>query len=243
MDDESEFGFGYDEEGLKRLRINTVYIEAWHSLMGDVLLQEQFRKNITQLELPNPLPEPAYAVQFMESYRGLTGLMIRLTAGYSKMISTMIQYSGSTLENIRLLESTSSAQQNSVSIDSILEGCCRLKTLRVDVSANTPGTGIAMDKLLRSKEWSCKDSLEEMSFRINNPKGDSMDPWSCEIGILSVVRLFEKLKTLPRLRHVDFSWGDRWDTVPLGLAAKRIKVASGGKMSIDDIKWMGLHWK
>ncbi|KAK5814316.1 hypothetical protein F5H01DRAFT_346375 [Linnemannia elongata] len=231
---------------LTRLRLNTMYIGDMDALLG-VLMQESLLRSVTQLELPNALQDPAFAVQFMERYRGLKSLTMRVSIGYERVLAGMIQHLGSTLEHIRLMESTTtvSSQQYLAGVDSILEGCRRLKTLRVDVwENNTPGTGVAMDRLLGSMEWACKATLEELAVRIDNPRGD-LDHWSYERGVMMVGRLFERLQVLPKLRRIEFMWGGLWRAIPLATGLEGIRAASlrGSKMTLADVEWMGLHWE
>ncbi|KAK3834733.1 MAG: hypothetical protein JOS17DRAFT_788612 [Linnemannia elongata] len=230
---------------LTRLRLNTMYVGDMDALMG-VLMKESLRRSVTQLELPNTL-QPTFAAQFMEGYRGLRSLTMRVSAGYERVLAGMIQHLGSTLEHIRLMESTTSvsSQQYLAGVDSILEGCGRLKTLKVDVwGNNTPGTGVAMDRLVGSTEWTCKETLEELTFRIDNPRGD-LDHWSYERGVMMVGRLFERLQALPKLRQIEFMWGGLWKAIPLATGLEGIRIASlrGSKMTLADVEWMGLHWE
>lgn len=119
---------------LTRLRLNIMYVEDMEAVMS-VLMQESFRRSITQLEFPNVLQDPGYALVFMERYRGLASLMMRIALGYEPALAGMIQHLGSTLEHVRLTESTTtvSSQQYLAGVDLILKGCRRLKSLRVDV--------------------------------------------------------------------------------------------------------------
>ncbi|KAF9152504.1 hypothetical protein BG015_005143 [Linnemannia schmuckeri] len=231
---------------LTRLRLNTMFVGDMDALMS-VLMQESLRRSIIQLELPNTLSDPAFAVQFMEGYRGLTSLTMRVSVGYERVLAGMIQHLGSTLEYIRLVESamTFSSQQYLAKVDSILEGCRRLKSLRVDVwENNTPGTGVSMNRLLGTAEWACKETLEELAVRIDNPRGD-LDHWSYERGVMMVGKLFERLQGLPRLKKADFVWGGLWKAIPLATGLKGIRAASlrGSKMTMADVEWMGLHWE
>ncbi|KAG0289683.1 hypothetical protein BGZ96_006808 [Linnemannia gamsii] len=228
---------------LTRLRLNTMFVGDMEAVMS-VLMQESFRRSIKLLEFPNILQDPGYALLFMEGYRGLTSLTMRIALGYEPVLTGMIQHLGSTLEHIRLMESTTtvSSQQYLAGVDLILKGCRQLKSLRVDIwGNNTPGTGVAMDRLLESAEWGCKGTLEELASRIDNPRGD-FDHWSYEKGVLLVVRLFEKLRMMPKLRTVDFVWGALWKAIPLEVGLKGIKASRSG-MTIADVKWMGLSWE
>ncbi|KAF8943050.1 hypothetical protein BGZ47_005849 [Haplosporangium gracile] len=231
---------------LTRLRLNTMFVRNIDALMS-VLLQESLRRSITQLELPNTLPNPAFAVQLMEGYRGLTSLTMRVSVGYEKVLAGMIQHLGSTLEYIRLMQSTTavSSQQYLARVDLILEGCRRLKSLRVYVwGTNTSGTGVSMDQLLGSAEWAPKETLEELVIRIDNPRGD-LDHWSYERGVMMVGKLFERLQALSRLKRPHFVWGGLWKAIPLATGLEGIRAASlrGSKMTMADVEWMGLHWE
>lgn len=98
-----------------------------------------------------------------------------------------------------------------------------------------------MDRLLESTEWRCKGTLEELASRIDNPRGD-LDHWSYERGVLLVLRLFEKLRMMPKLKTVDFVWGSLWMAILLGVGLKGIRASKSG-MTIEDVKWMGLYWE
>ncbi|KAF9911414.1 hypothetical protein EC991_003670 [Linnemannia zychae] len=228
---------------LKRLRLNTMYESSMDSLMS-VLLQAQLRKSVVQLELPNTLPTPARGVQVMDTFCGLTSLAMRVTAGDADVIAKMIECSGRTLQDIRLIEGIAGSRYVA-GIDSILEKCCRLRTLQVDGLGNASGTGISMTRLLQSDPWACKETLEELAFRIDGLRNEDFDNWNEERGVLLIVRLFERLKELPRLRRLKLMWGGGatglWKGIPYDTGV-RVLEAHGRGMIMSDVEWMGLYW-
>ncbi|KAK3844523.1 MAG: hypothetical protein J3R72DRAFT_488597 [Linnemannia gamsii] len=237
---------------LTSLCLNTAYEGEWMESLMRILTQQQgvpFQNSLVELELPNILLYPAVGVQLMETFCGLTSLTMRVYGdGYTEVVSKMIQSSGATLENLWLIESTFVSRScYAVGIDPILEGCSRLQVLRVDVRGTIPGAGVTMDRLLlkanNNNSWACKDTLEELTFRIDNPRGGDMDLWSYERGVLLVLRLFEKLMTLPRLRKVNFKWGELWSAIPYETGSKCLRAVSGSKMTMNDVRWMGLYWE
>ncbi|KAG0218306.1 hypothetical protein BGX33_007811 [Mortierella sp. NVP41] len=267
---------------LERLKLNTAYIVAWDSLMR--VLTRQCRL-ITQLELPNDLPDPSYAIEFMESFRQLRTLTMRVSEGYTKVIEAMLKHSGATLEHLHLVEGskdhlylsestslqlhldetngelipishdavTAAAQQTSgAQVDSILESCGRLQSLKVKAPrgmATTTGNAVEIEQLLKVK-WACKDRLESLSFHIDDPRSTDVGGEAVAVGldngsssernVLLVARLFERLKMLPRLKGLEITWGKMWETIPLETAMRVFQ--EQGKMTEADVKWMGLLW-
>jgi hypothetical protein len=226
---------------LTRLRLNTVY-DKLDALM-DVLIQAPFRKTVVQLELPSLLPTTAYSVQFMSMFCGLTSLTMRITAGGVDVVTKMIESSGTTLEHIRLIEGPTRTHY-AAGIDMILEKCPRLKTLRVDRLGNSSGMGVSISQLLETDPWACMETLEELAFTIDSPSSQDLDHWSAEYGVLLIVRLFERLKGLSRLRKVRLVWGGGmwglWRTIPYEKGT-RVLEASGRGMTMTDVEWMGLY--